>query len=122
MQAICAAVAGGDFARVADHVAPDAIFHGTVGGIDEANVLHGRDAFVRYFEDVAATWDEWHVQPEDVRGGGDTFVVFWRETTRARGIEMQNETASIFKFRDGQVVEARGYLDRAAALEAAGLG
>lgn len=121
VQAICAAVADGDFARVAEYISPDAIFHGTVGGIDEGNVMHGPDAFVRYFEDVAATWDEWSVQPEDVRGSGDTFVVFWRETTRTRGIEMQNETASIFKFRGGQVVEARGYLDRAAALEAAGL-
>jgi ketosteroid isomerase-like protein len=70
---------------------------------------------------VARTWDEWSVQTEDIRGDGDTFIVFWRETTRSRGIEMRNETATVFKFRNGNVVEGRGCLDRAVALEAAGL-
>jgi ketosteroid isomerase-like protein len=121
MAAICAAVEAGDFAGAANYIAADALLLGTVGGIDEANVLHGPEAFVRYFADVVATWDEWTVQLQGVRQAGDTFVVFWLETTRSHGIEMHNETASVFKFRGGEVVEARGYLDRALALEAAGL-
>ena len=76
---------------------------------------------MRYFEDVASTWDEWRVEPEEIRGAGDVFVVFWRETCISHGIEMKNKTATVFTFRDGRVAEARGYLDRAAALEAVGL-
>jgi ketosteroid isomerase-like protein len=121
LRAICVAVEAGDYAAAAEHFASDGIVLGTVGGIDETTLIHGRAAFARYYQDVAATWDEWQVRTDEVRGGGETFVVFWRETTRTRGIEMQNETATVFKFRDGEVVEARGYLDRAAALEAAGL-
>jgi ketosteroid isomerase-like protein len=122
IEAVCDAVQAGDFTAIAANVAPDVIFRGTVGGIDEAVVLRGPDAFVRYFGDVADTWDEWRLEPEQVVRAGDTFVVFWHETTRSHELEMHNETATVFSVRDGKVVEARGYLDRAAALAAAGLG
>jgi ketosteroid isomerase-like protein len=121
MRAICAAVEAGDYATAASYFAPDGVMYGTVGGIDETAVMRGPDAFASYFNDVLATWDEWRVRADEIRGDGETFVVFWHETTRSHGLEMQNETANVMKFRDGKVVEARGYLDRAAALEAAGL-
>ena len=119
--AICAAVASGDFEWVARYVAPDGVFRGTVGGIDESAVLRGPDEIVDYLRDVAGTWDEWRLQPEQVQRNGDTFVVFWRETSRSREIEMQTASATNFTIRDGKVAEARGYLDRAAALDAAGI-
>jgi ketosteroid isomerase-like protein len=121
IEAVCDAVRAGDFAAIAANVAPDVIFRGTVGGIDEAVVLRGPDAFVRYFRDVADTWDEWRLEAERVVHAGDTFVVFWHETTRSHELEMHNETATVFLVRAGKVVEARGYLDRAAALDAAGI-
>ena len=121
IEAICAAVGGGSFDWVERYVAPDGVFYGTLGGLEEDVVLHGPAAIMRYFTDVVATWDEWRVQPEGVRRNGDTFVVFWRETSRSRELEIVNETASVLTIRDGQVAEARGYLDRRAALEAAGL-
>jgi ketosteroid isomerase-like protein len=121
IESICAAVANGGFAWVADYVDADGVFRGTIGGIDEAQVLRGPDAVTRYFEDVASVWDEWRIEREAVHRNGDTFVVFWRETTRSREIEMLSETAMLFTIRNDKVVEARGYLDRNAALEAAGL-
>ncbi|HEX6713695.1 MAG TPA: nuclear transport factor 2 family protein [Thermoleophilaceae bacterium] len=121
IDAICAAIAAGDFDALERHIATDGVFLGTVGGIDEEAVLRGPAAFMRYWKDVAATWDEWLIRPERVLEQDDTFVVFWRETTKSREIEMQNETATVFTVRDGKIVEARGYLDRGAALEAAGL-
>jgi ketosteroid isomerase-like protein len=121
IKGICTASAAGDFAGVAAHFAADAVVFGTLGGVDQEVVLHGPDAVVRYFADVAATWDEWRVEAERVLRNGDVFVVFWHETARSRELETHNETATLFTVRDGKVVEARGYLDRAAALEAAGL-
>jgi ketosteroid isomerase-like protein len=121
IDAICASVAVGDMGWVTEHVAPDGVFRGTVGGIDESTVLRGPHEIVRYLREVAGTWDEWHLEVEEVRRNGDTFVIFWRETSRSREIEMQTETATNFTIRHGKVVEARGYLDRNAALEAAGL-
>jgi ketosteroid isomerase-like protein len=122
IEAICAAVAAGELDWAVEHVAADGVFHGTIGGLDEGEVMHGPDAVMRYFHDVAATWDEWRIEPEEVRRNGDTFVVFWHETCRSHEIEMHSETAMLFKLRGGKVVEARGYLDRDAALEAAGIG
>jgi ketosteroid isomerase-like protein len=122
IEALCTAVAAGDFDALEGYIAPDGVFLGTVGGIDEEAVLRGPAAFMSYWNDVAATWDEWRIEPEQVHENGDTFVVFWHETTKSRDIEMHNETASVFIVRDGKVVEGRGYLDRRAALEAAGLG
>jgi ketosteroid isomerase-like protein len=118
---ICAAVATGDFAWVGKYVAPDGVFRGTVGGIEESAVVRGPEAVTTYLREVAGTWEEWRLEAEQVHRSGDTFVVFWRETSRARDIEMHTESATNFTIRDGKVVEARGYLDRNAALAAAGL-
>jgi ketosteroid isomerase-like protein len=50
-------------------------------------------------------------------------VVLWHEIARSRHSEqeMETNTAVIYTVRDAKVVEARGYMDRAEALEAAGL-
>jgi ketosteroid isomerase-like protein len=121
IKAVCEAIEAGDFARLAANVAPDGVFRGTVGGIDEGGVLNGPGEVFRYYCDVADTWDEWLVETEQVLPAGQSFVVFWRERTRSRELEMHTETATVFTLRDGKVVEARSYLDRAAALEAAGV-
>ena len=121
VRAMCDAIEAGDLGRIARSLAGDVVFRGTVGGIDEAVVLHGPDAAISYMRDVSDTWDDWLFDTKQVLENGDTFVVFWRETSRTRGIEMVIETATVFKIRDGKVAEWRGYLDRADALEAAGL-
>lgn len=50
-------------------------------------------------------------------------MVFWHEVARSRHSEQEIETntAGVYTVRDGKVVKARGYMDRAAGLEAAGL-
>ena len=46
-----------------------------------------------------------------------------REFRRGRGsgIELEADTAVVFEVRDGRVVRIEGYMDRAQALEAAGV-
>lgn len=123
VRAAAAEVEAGNFAGIAKLIAPDGAFHGTIGGIDEGQVFHGPDAFLAYFGDVTDTWETWKLTVADLRANGDTVVVFWDETTRSRhsAIEMHAETATVFRVRDGLIVEARGFLDRADALKHAGL-
>lgn len=65
------------------------------------------------------------VEPRDrvIDAGGDAIVVFWREIGRASHghLEVETETAVMFKVRNRRIAEARGYLDRDEALRAAGL-
>ena len=112
----------GDFAGVSDLLDPDVVFHGTRGGLDEKQVLRGPDAVVEYVRDeITDPWERYEVETERLIEVGDTVVVFLHETGRPRhgDLEMQSDTAMTFRVRQHRIVEARGYLDRDEALEAA---
>jgi ketosteroid isomerase-like protein len=113
----------GDFTRTADSLDPDVVWHGTRGGLDEGQVLRGRDAWVAYMEEIQEPWKRFDVEVERIIDGGDTVVVFMHETAESRhgGLEVQNDTAMIVKVRQGRIFELTGYLDRDEALRAAGL-
>jgi ketosteroid isomerase-like protein len=102
---------------------PDAEFRGTVGGVEPDFIEHGLEQFRRFQDEDGEAWDERRFEPEEFIDAGDRVVVFQREFRRGRGsgIEVEAGTAVIFEVRDGQVVGVQGYMDRAAALEAAGL-
>jgi ketosteroid isomerase-like protein len=123
VRGICEVVEAGDWERLGEYMADDGVFHGTIGGIDEGLVSNGPQAVIDYFNDAAAVWEMWRFEAEEVHYVGDKVVVFWRETTRTRHseVEMVNKTATVFRIRDGKIVEGQGYLDQARALEAAGL-
>ena len=113
----------GDFARMADSLDPDVVWFGTRGGLDEDQVLRGRDAWLEYTREIQDSWRRFDVEVERIIDGGDTVVVFMRETAQARhgGLEVQNDTAAIIKVRKQKIVEMTGYLDRDEALRAVGL-
>ena len=115
--------AAGDFARMAESLDPNVVTFGTRGGLDEGQVLRGRDAWLEYMEEIQDPWKRFDVEVERIIDGGDTVVVFMRETAEARhgGLEVQNDTAMIIKVRQQRIVEMTGYLDRDEALEAVGL-
>jgi ketosteroid isomerase-like protein len=75
------------------------------------------------YESEADAWDRQRIQPERLIDAGDQVVVFQREHQRGRssGLELVDETAALIDLRDGRVVRIQGYMDRAAALRAAGL-
>ena len=59
----------------------------------------------------------------DVHGDGKTVLMLLRAmgTASHTGIEVDYEWAAVWTIRDGKVLWAPGYLNRADALEAAGL-
>jgi ketosteroid isomerase-like protein len=102
---------------------PDIEWHGTVGGLDEGRVAHGYEELAQGFAENFEAWEKLVLETERYIDAGDRVVVFWHEIARSRHSEqeMETTTAVIYTVRDGKVVEARGYMDRAAALEAVGL-
>jgi ketosteroid isomerase-like protein len=74
---------------------------------------------MREIEDL---WRRWDIETERLIDLGDTVVAFVREAAQARhaDLEVQNETAMVFRVARQKIVEARGYLDRDEALRAAG--
>ena len=114
--------ADGDNEGLLELLDPDVVWFGTSGGVDGRRVVRGSDAFLGYLREIEETWEQFEVKVERVIESDETGVAFLRETARSRaGLDLENETAMIFKIREGRIVEGQGYLDRAEALEAAGL-
>lgn len=119
------AMTGGDQQRLQQLLDPELEFHGTVGGIQEGEVAHGRSEIDEKFEkqDLEA-WEERRLEAEDFIDAGDDIVVLLHEFRRGKGsgIELESRTAIVVAVSGGRVVRMQGYLDRDAALEAAGVG
>jgi ketosteroid isomerase-like protein len=116
-------LAAEDAEQVVDCLDPDVVWFGTRGGLDEAQVLRGPEAVLGYLREIREPWDHFEVDFERFITAGDTVVVFMRETGRPHqsNVEIDNDTAMVFKVRQRRIVEMTGYLDRDEALTAAGL-
>ena len=119
-----AAFVAGDQEKAAELVDPEVEFRGTIGGVQEGQVAHGVSEIDETFEaeDLEA-WEERRLEPEAFLDAGDEVVVLLHEYRRGRGsgIELETKTAVVIAVRGGRVVRIQGYMDRDAALEAAGL-
>jgi ketosteroid isomerase-like protein len=115
---------GGDEEKTAQLLDPEVEFHGTVGGLQEGQIAHGQSEIDQTFEseDLEA-WEERRLEPEEFIDAGDDVVVLLHEYRRGKGsgVELETETAVVVAVSGGRVVRIQGYMDRGAALEAAGL-
>lgn len=112
-----------DWDGLAAFVDPDVERLATVGGIDPGPAVRGVDQIRRDYEQSEEAWEaHWLELDELIDCGGDRVVIFHREHQRGKGsgVELQIDAAVIVDLRDGRIVRIQGYLDRAAALEAAG--
>ena len=70
-------------------------------------------------------WDDYRAIPEDIRDvNDDTVLVFAEEFGRGKdsSIEVRSRRITgVYELRDGKIVRFKAYLDRAEALQAAGL-
>jgi ketosteroid isomerase-like protein len=114
----------GDQEKTAELVDPEIEFHGTVGGLQEGQVAHGQSQIDEQFEEVdLEAWEERRLEAEEYIDAGDNVVVLLHEYRRGRGsgVELEAKTAVVVAVSGGRVVRIQGYMDRHAALEAAGL-
>ena len=89
-------------------------------------LFQGHDGVRRWRDQVFDIFDNARVEPEDivdVHGDGETVLMLLRASGTASytGINVDVEWAAIWTIRDGRLLRAQGYLNRAEALEAAGL-
>ena len=113
-----------DWDKTAQPVDPEVVFHGTLGGLEEGRVAHGLPQAVRVFEEEdLEAWEERRLVAEEFIDAGDDVVVLLHEYRRGRGsgVELEIDTAVVVAVSGGRVVRIQGYVDRHAALEAAGL-
>lgn len=114
----------GDWAAAAELADPAVEQHPTVGGVEGGRVLRGVSEIKRDYDRVEETWDEHRIEAEKILDAGDRVVLFQREFQRGRGsgVELEIEAAVVFDLGDGRITRVQGYMDRAAALDAVGLG
>ena len=108
-------------AAVAD-ISPDSEYVpiGAVPGIRDA--LAGPEGYKRILAWLRDAFDDAHVDAELADAGDQVLASL---TVRGRGkqsgLETTREFWQVWTFRDGKAVHGRGFLDRAKALEAAGV-
>jgi ketosteroid isomerase-like protein len=113
----------GDWDRIAELVDPNVEQPGTIGGLEERRLARGVDEIRRLYERDEEAWGEYRIEPDKLIDAGDKVVVFHSEYQRGKssGIELVSETAAVIDLREGRIVRIQGYMDRAAALSAAGV-
>ena len=112
---------GGDVSAVYGFWDPDVEWHDPPETPD-ASVLRGREAVRRRLEDLLEAAEEFRVEPEEIIDAGNEVVLVWRLTGRWRGgVPLELLLCLVCAVRGGQIVRLRNFLDRAQALEAAGL-
>jgi ketosteroid isomerase-like protein len=89
----------------------------------KATVYRGHAGVREWFRELDEVLDEIHVEYTDIRDLGDRVIAIGRIRTRGRGSGVVTESpiAMVSDTRNGKSVRVRSYLDRAEALEAAGL-
>jgi ketosteroid isomerase-like protein len=90
----------------------------------EGREYRGARGLAEGIADVDAMWQEWRQEVEDILdAGGGRVLVLLRLTARGResGAPVDWRWAMLITLRDGKAIASRTYVDRARALEAAGL-
>ena len=110
----------GDMQALADHYHPDTVAWSPEGW-PEPGPFCGRDALMRQFAELKATFDIETLEVAAIRDAGDRVVVRWIWHGSGRGPELQQEMASIYTIRAGKILSTEFVRDYAEALAAVGL-
>ena len=112
----------GDADAFADLTTPDLEWTTGLGAI-EGEIFRGREGVETYFGRLGTAWDEFRLLPDEFRDFGDVVLVLGRLEGRGRGggVPIDSPVGAVWDLRGGEIWRLRAYLDRAEALEAAGL-
>jgi ketosteroid isomerase-like protein len=97
-----------------------------VGGYlppDMPSVHRGHEGYLRMFDGLLAVWEDLELEPEEVIDFGDRVLIATRMTGHGRqsGIALDTALFQVVTLRGGLIVRQKDFVDRGAALEAAGL-
>jgi ketosteroid isomerase-like protein len=101
---------------------PEGVWYPPFEGITEGRTYRGDAEMRQYFEDLAEFSAESHAEYHEVHDLGDQVLGLGHAWFRfASGIELDQDVATLYTWRNGKCVEARSFLSHAKGLEAAGL-
>jgi ketosteroid isomerase-like protein len=108
----------GDLAGALADVDPDIVWNP-----NEEPAGRGHDAVLSSLQGWEETWDDYAMRAEGYLDAGDNVVVtlHFRGRGRASGVEVDTRSYQVHTIREGKIVEMNEFIDRAAALKAAGL-
>ncbi len=91
--------------------------------LDLNDVYVGRDAVIEGSRHYWGTWDDYHLEAEELIDAGSSVVVVVDERGRGRGsgAPFERRWAQVWTFSRGRIVRWELFADRAAALRAVGL-
>ena len=86
-------------------------------------VYEGYEEVARQRREVGDVWEDFEIEVAQLFEGEDVVVAFTHEHGRgkASGVEVERDTAFVFRLREGKISEVCGYRDRERALAYAGL-
>jgi ketosteroid isomerase-like protein len=102
---------------------PDITWRAIEGAPDDVGVIHGREGFRRYFEELLELFEELEVRGNELIEFGDSDVVAGVRLTgrgRGSGVETGLDFAIHFRFEDELIVRGREYATLEEARAAAG--
>jgi ketosteroid isomerase-like protein len=99
------------------------IFAGGAAEVDLAGTHRGFDGMAAALRRWMESWEPYFNEPEEFLDAGERVLVLTRVRGRSagHGIETEAEGGDLWTLRDGKVVRIETFLDRDAALRAAGL-
>jgi ketosteroid isomerase-like protein len=85
--------------------------------------VYGPEAVGEFFRIRAGTFDDWDFEAEEVIDAESSVFVCFHQWGRGKGsgIPVENRFFTVFTFERGKVIRYPAFMDRADALEAAGL-
>ena len=113
----------GDRTTIGRLLAPDVEWHSLAGPIAGVGTIRGREAMLRFWQDLLESIEGFRASPEEVTDLGDGRVLVvarYEGRGRASDVEVALRVASIYEIRDGMAATVRDYESRTDALEAAG--
>jgi ketosteroid isomerase-like protein len=112
----------GDLGAAASQLAPDAEIVTALSAV-EGGSYHGRQGLRKWWEDFFQLFADAHLAARDFTAIGDLVMATTTVHARGRGstVDVEQEFTHLFRLRDGKIVWFKSYIERTAALEAAGL-
>ena len=107
-----------------NYFAPDFELHQASSIVDTAGVFHGPDAFRDVLSELQGAFEELSFEAEEfIEAPGGDIVVFIRARGHGRGsgVEVDNQIAQVWTFRDDKAIRIIAYEEPAEALKAVGL-
>jgi ketosteroid isomerase-like protein len=101
----------------------EGVWHPAIEALTEGRRTYRGPAEMRqYYRDLAEFAEESHIEWSEGYDLGDQVLLLGHLSMRfASGVELDQEAGCLYTWRNAKCVEARPYMSRAEALEAAGL-